>query len=102
PKLLNRLPTPRKIIWRTDGSLALAMMSVSTTSELLQVIACPLDHSTLQAESGYLDCRNGHRFAVECGISVLTESPRRELGPRDMEACRRDNEQSRIHPSFDG
>jgi len=77
------------------------MMSVSTTSELLQVIACPLDHSTLQAESGYLDCRNGHRFAVESGIPVLTEHPRRELVPRNMEACRRENEQSPIDPFVD-
>src|SRR5215469_1689954 len=72
------------------------MMTDSTKADLLQVLACPLDRTSFQAENGYLSCRNEHRFAVENGIPVLTEHPRRELVPRNMEACKRENERSLI------
>jgi 2-polyprenyl-3-methyl-5-hydroxy-6-metoxy-1,4-benzoquinol methylase len=76
-------------------------MSDSSNAEVLQVLACPFDHSNFRIEDNSLVCRNKHRFAIENGIPVLTDHPRRELVPHNMEACRRKNEQSPIDPFVD-
>lgn len=57
-------------------------------SKLLQVLACPWDHTALRACEGALACEHAHKFAIEEGIPVFADSPRREPTPRNMEACK--------------
>jgi len=73
----------------------------STHDKLWQLLACPLDHTPLYAESASLRCQNGHRFPIENGIPVLTDHPRKELVPGNMQACRRQNQQSPIDAFVD-
>lgn len=57
-------------------------------SNLLQVLACPWDHTALRACEDTLACEHGHKFAVDEGIPVFAGSPRREPTPQNMEACK--------------
>ena len=59
--------------------------SSSLDNRLLQLLACPWDHSPLEYRQGTLTCTQNHQFHVEQGISVLTKNPRRELVPWEHE-----------------
>jgi 2-polyprenyl-3-methyl-5-hydroxy-6-metoxy-1,4-benzoquinol methylase/uncharacterized protein YbaR (Trm112 family) len=54
---------------------------------LISVLACPADHSDLRAHDGELLCDQGHRFAIENGIPILTDHVRREAVPQNMAPC---------------
>lgn len=56
-------------------------------SSVLQLLACPQDHSRLRTNDDNLVCEQHHRFNVEDGIPILIENPRREPTPRNMEPC---------------
>lgn len=54
---------------------------------LLRVIACPLDHTLVRVSGDALVCEKGHRFAIEQGVPVFAENPRREPVPLNMAPC---------------
>ncbi len=56
-------------------------------SELHAGLACPVDHSTLRVEGDAIVCEHSHRFAIEQGIPVFAQNPRREAVPRNMAPC---------------
>jgi len=76
-------------------------MSDFSNTELLQILACPLDQTPLENKGEYLRCRNGHQFALEGGIPVFSEHPRRELVPHNMKACDRKRALPQIDPFVD-
>jgi ubiquinone/menaquinone biosynthesis C-methylase UbiE/uncharacterized protein YbaR (Trm112 family) len=55
-----------------------------TDDAFLQALACPHDHTALRHKDGALECEQHHTFAVEHGIPVFTERPRREPVPLNM------------------
>jgi SAM-dependent methyltransferase/uncharacterized protein YbaR (Trm112 family) len=64
------------------------MLSMALVKEkILEILACPLDQSVLREVSGGLVCTDGHQFAVEDGVPVLTNAVRRELIPHNMAPC---------------
>jgi len=58
-------------------------------SQLLRILACPEEHAPLRIEGDALACENGHRYAVENGVPVFTNTPRRERVPLNMGPCPR-------------
>ncbi|MGB6874774.1 MAG: methyltransferase domain-containing protein [Candidatus Acidiferrales bacterium] len=54
---------------------------------LLRVLACPLDHTLLRVSGDAVVCEQGHRFAIEQGVPVFAENPRREPAPSNMAPC---------------
>jgi 2-polyprenyl-3-methyl-5-hydroxy-6-metoxy-1,4-benzoquinol methylase/uncharacterized protein YbaR (Trm112 family) len=50
----------------------------------LRALACPHDHTALRHKDGALECEQQHNFAIERGIPVFTEQPRREPVPLNM------------------
>lgn len=66
------------------------------SARLTSILACPLDHTNLQAQDGGLTCERGHAFAVEQGIPVLTDAARREAVPGNMEPCRNPSQERSI------
>ncbi len=51
---------------------------------LLRVLACPLDRTLLRVSGDMVVCEQGHRFAIEQGVPVFAENPRREPVPLNM------------------
>jgi 2-polyprenyl-3-methyl-5-hydroxy-6-metoxy-1,4-benzoquinol methylase len=51
---------------------------------LLRVLACPHDHTLLRVTGEAIVCEQGHRFALEHGVPVFTENPRREAVPLNL------------------
>jgi SAM-dependent methyltransferase/uncharacterized protein YbaR (Trm112 family) len=70
----------------------------SVSSDLLRVLACPHDHLSFRVEAESLVCPNSHRFAIEDGIPVLTDQPRRERVPGNMAPSRGDGNNSGVDP----
>ncbi|MFZ0212370.1 MAG: methyltransferase domain-containing protein [Candidatus Acidiferrales bacterium] len=64
-------------------------MATLLNDALLRFLACPLDHTPLRVENDSLVCENGHRFAIESGVPVFTNAPRREPVPLNMGPCLR-------------
>jgi len=54
------------------------------SESLLCLLACPRDHSAIQIQDGALKCAQGHMFAMEQGVPVFAEQPRRETFPLNM------------------
>jgi SAM-dependent methyltransferase/uncharacterized protein YbaR (Trm112 family) len=54
---------------------------------LLGVLACPLDYTLLRVNRGGVCCAQQHSFAIEQGLPVFTEHPRREPVPLNMPPC---------------
>jgi ubiquinone/menaquinone biosynthesis C-methylase UbiE len=54
---------------------------------LLRMLVCPADHSTLRIENDSFVCENSHYFAMEQGILVFADNPRREPVPLNMDPC---------------
>jgi uncharacterized protein YbaR (Trm112 family) len=50
----------------------------------LRALACPHDHAPVRPNDGALECAQGHTFAIEQGIPVFTDQPRREPVPPNM------------------
>jgi len=73
----------------------------SWRSDLLQVLACPIDHSALRTVDGELTCEQRHRFAIEQEIPVFSSHPRRERVPCNMEACNYLDKDRAIDPFVD-
>jgi len=63
---------------------AAAVNSIDET--LLRLLACPYDGAGLRFENGALECPRAHIFAIEHGVPVFTEHPRREPFPLNMRA----------------
>ena len=61
---------------------------------LLDVLACPWDHTALRILEGRVACEGEHRFALEQGIPVFSSNPRREPVPANMEPCHPNQDQS--------
>lgn len=55
---------------------------------ILQLLACPWDHTGLRIEEPNLVCQQGHSFAFEGDVPVFTDQARRELIPANMGPCR--------------
>ena len=69
------------------------------TAHLFKILACPFDHAAFCPDGECLICTNGHKFAVENGIPILTKSVRREAIPGNMEAVTREpNDDRAIDP----
>jgi SAM-dependent methyltransferase len=60
----------------------------SVKSPLIDLLACPSDQTLLELNGDHLICTQGHRFAVEQGVPIFAENPRRELTPGNMAPCR--------------
>jgi ubiquinone/menaquinone biosynthesis C-methylase UbiE/uncharacterized protein YbaR (Trm112 family) len=71
-------------------------MNTLRSGDMISVLACPADHTDLRAHNGGLICGQGHSFAVENGIPVLTDAVRREPVPHNMEPCRQQDPDSPI------
>jgi ubiquinone/menaquinone biosynthesis C-methylase UbiE len=56
-------------------------------NELQAGLACPVDHTALRIDGDAIVCEHSHRFAIEQGIPVFAQNPRREAVPRNMEPC---------------
>jgi SAM-dependent methyltransferase len=67
-------------------------------TDILQVLACPRDRAPLENLGTSLACTHGHRFSIEEGVPVFAERPRREISPRNLEACRFDDGPSSVDP----
>lgn len=52
----------------------------------------------LQESGRELVCPQGHSFAIEEGVPILTDHPRREAAPGNMEPCRALDSQSFVDP----
>jgi 2-polyprenyl-3-methyl-5-hydroxy-6-metoxy-1,4-benzoquinol methylase len=72
--------------------------SCSLDNRLLQLLACPWDHSPLEYRQGKLICAHNHQFQVEEGIPVLNKNPRRELVPGNMRPCQYQSENTPVDP----
>jgi len=68
---------------------------------LLQILACPTDHTALRTVDNTLACEQGHRFVVEQGIPVFSGNPRREPTPGNMQACQYLDKDRCIDPFVD-
>jgi len=62
-------------------------MKALLNPELLQVLACPWDHTPLHISDSGLVCENAHSFTLEADTPIFTEHVRREPVPRNMEPC---------------
>ena len=62
-------------------------MPVSLNDALLQILACPNDHTKLRVENGALVCERAHQFPFEDGVPIFAENPRREPIPLNMGPC---------------
>jgi SAM-dependent methyltransferase/uncharacterized protein YbaR (Trm112 family) len=58
-----------------------------SNEDLLRILACPADRTALRIENDSLVCENSHCFAMEQGVPVFAESPRREPVPLNMGPC---------------
>jgi SAM-dependent methyltransferase len=58
--------------------------------KLTNILACPLDRSTLRPQEETLVCENNHLFPIEGGIPVFTDAVRREATPKNMDAVERE------------
>jgi len=56
------------------------------SEQLTNILACPLDRSSLRAQDETLVCEHGHIFPVEGGIPIFTDAVRREAVPKNMGA----------------
>ncbi|MFZ0640125.1 MAG: class I SAM-dependent methyltransferase [Candidatus Acidiferrales bacterium] len=54
---------------------------------LFRVLACPRDQTLLRVSGDAVVCEQGHRFAIEQGVPVFAENPRREPVPLNMAPC---------------
>jgi 2-polyprenyl-3-methyl-5-hydroxy-6-metoxy-1,4-benzoquinol methylase/uncharacterized protein YbaR (Trm112 family) len=54
---------------------------------LLRVLACPRDQALLRVSGDAIVCEQGHRFAIEQGVPVFAQNPRREPAPLNMAPC---------------
>jgi SAM-dependent methyltransferase len=64
--------------------------STLVCEQLTNILACPLDRSSLRAQDDTLVCERGHVFPVEGGIPILTDAVRREATPKNMESVARE------------
>jgi 2-polyprenyl-3-methyl-5-hydroxy-6-metoxy-1,4-benzoquinol methylase len=58
--------------------------------KLTNILACPVDRSTLRPQEQTLVCENNHLFPIEGGIPVFTDAVRREATPKNMDAIERE------------
>ena len=58
--------------------------------KLTNILACPLDRSTLRPQEETLVCENNHLFPIEGGIPVFTDAVRREATPKNLDAVERE------------
>jgi 2-polyprenyl-3-methyl-5-hydroxy-6-metoxy-1,4-benzoquinol methylase/uncharacterized protein YbaR (Trm112 family) len=65
---------------------------------MIDVLACPADQTDLRVHDGGLLCDQGHHFAVENGVPILTENLRREAVPLNMTPCQDVGRDSSIDP----
>ena len=54
---------------------------------LLRILACPQDRTPLHTSGEAVVCEQGHRFALEQGVPVFAEDPRREPVPLNLPPC---------------
>lgn len=73
----------------------------SLNDDLLGILACPFDHTSLVIQQENLVCASSHCFAIEDGIPMLARRVRRELIPRNMEPCTHVDEGKGIDPFVD-
>lgn len=66
--------------------------------DILQLLACPWDHSDLRVEGEGLLCSHGHSFSLEGDVPVLTDHVRREALPRNMKHIRSSAPDSPVDP----
>lgn len=62
-------------------------VTANINEDLIRILACPADHTALRIERDTLVCEHGHHYAVEGGVPVFTNAPRREPVPLNMGAC---------------
>jgi len=67
-------------------------------TKLHAALVCPVDHSTLRVEGDAIVCERSHRFAIEQGIPIFAQNPRREAVPRNMEPCNVQQSENMIDP----
>src|ERR1700686_2136713 len=65
--------------------------TISLTPEIMDVLACPWDHTGLRLYEGALICERNHRFGFETGIPIFTDAVRREPVPLNMPICQHFN-----------
>jgi len=63
---------------------------------LTEVVACPWDRTNLRPYNGGFICEDGHEFAVENDIPILTDAVRREAVPANMAPCPHDLEDASV------
>lgn len=61
-------------------------MSVSI-AEIQSVLSCPIDRAPLTSTGDKLTCERGHSFAIEMGVPIFSDHPRREPKPQNMAPC---------------
>ncbi|HXT86943.1 MAG TPA: class I SAM-dependent methyltransferase [Verrucomicrobiae bacterium] len=64
------------------------------SDSVLRLLVCPRDHSPLQIQDALLKCAQGHTFAIEQGVPVFAECPRREPIPLNMPPLRQTEKSS--------
>jgi SAM-dependent methyltransferase/uncharacterized protein YbaR (Trm112 family) len=65
---------------------------------LLGILACPTDQTPLRIENDSLVCENSHYFAMEQGIPIFADSPRRQPVPSNMGPCPHSGANDSIDP----
>jgi SAM-dependent methyltransferase len=66
---------------------------------LIDLLACPSDHTFLELNGDHLICAQGHRFAMEQGMPIFAANPRRELTPGNMAPCQpADDREAAVDP----
>lgn len=60
---------------------------ITANKTLLNILACPADHTLLRVENDSVVCENSHHFATEQGVLVFADNPRRETVPSNMDPC---------------
>lgn len=57
--------------------------------QLITLLACPLDRSSVRLHEETLICERGHSFPIEQGVPIFTDAVRREAVPQNMAPVRR-------------
>lgn len=66
---------------------ASAQSLTANPSGVTSALSCPRDGTQLRRNGNELRCEQGHQFAIEEGLPVLTDEPRREELPGNMSAA---------------
>ncbi|HEV2523208.1 MAG TPA: class I SAM-dependent methyltransferase [Candidatus Acidoferrales bacterium] len=69
-----------------------------TNDELLGMLACPEDQSSLSYSHDSYLCERGHRFLIEEGLPIFTHEVRRERTPSNMAPCARPIPEGPVDP----